>query len=165
MGGDFDFDKLTASWDRYFTVYEDLLDRKTIVAVRSDAGYIGGGAPFFERFYGGGLGSVRGFRYRGISPRSGIDDDPIGGDFNLTTSVELSFPIAGDVLRGVLFTDAGTVEEDLAIHKIRSSVGFGFRLTLPIFRQLPIAVDFGFPVTKDDQDDVRIFSFSLGNVR
>jgi outer membrane protein insertion porin family len=161
LGGDFDFDKITAGWDYYTTVYEDLLDRKTIVMLRADAGYITGESPFFEKFYGGGIGSVRGFRYRGISPRSGIANDPIGGDFSLTGTAELSFPLAGDVLRGVLFTDAGTVEKDFQINTIRSSVGFGFRLILPFFGQIPIAVDFGFPITKDNQDDRRIFSFSL----
>jgi outer membrane protein assembly factor BamA len=40
-------------------------------------------------------------------------------------------------------------------------VGFGFRLLLPFFGQIPIALDFGFPITKDDKDDTRIFSFSL----
>jgi outer membrane protein insertion porin family len=160
--GDWEFDKFTAGWNWYSTVYQDLLDRKTILSVRGDVGYITGDSPFFERFYGGGLGSVRGFRYRGISPRAGIEEDPIGGDFALTGTVELNFPIAGEVLRGVLFTDAGTVEEDLEIDTIRVSAGFGFRLTLPFFGQVPIALDFGFPLNEDDQDDTRLFSFSLG---
>jgi outer membrane protein insertion porin family len=164
LGGDFDYDKFTLSWNRYFTIYEDLLDRRTTLSLRTDAGYISGDAPFFERFYGGGIGSVRGFRYRGISPRSGIDEDPIGGDFLVNGTLELNFPIAGDALRGVLFTDAGTVQRDFEFGTIRTSVGFGFRLSLPFFGQLPLAVDFGFPITKDDQDDIRIFSFTLGNV-
>lgn len=121
--------------------------------------------PFFEKFYAGGLGSVRGFRYRGISPRSGPEEDPIGGDFSLTGTVELNFPVAGDVLRGVVFADAGTVEQDFELGTIRSSVGVGIRLTLPIFGQLPLALDLGFPITKDDQDDTRYISFSLGLVQ
>jgi outer membrane protein assembly factor BamA len=160
--GDFEFDKLTAGWNWYTTVYEDLLDRKTVLAIRADAGYITGDAPFFERFYGGGLGSVRGFRYRGISPRAGIEEDPIGGDFALTGTVELNFPIAGEALRGVIFTDAGTVEADLEIDTIRVSAGVGLRLSLPFFGQVPIALDFGFPLNEHDQDDTRVFSFSLG---
>lgn len=162
FGGDFQFDKFTVGFNFYQTIYEDLLERKTILAVRTDAGYITGSAPFFERFYGGGIGSLRGFRYRGVSPRSGIEDDPVGGDFMLTASVELNFPLAGDMLRGVVFVDAGTVERDMEIGTIRTSVGFGIRLTLPVFGQLPIALDFGFPITKDDLDETRIFSFALG---
>jgi outer membrane protein insertion porin family len=161
LGGEFNFDKFTLSYDWYHTVYEDLLERRTILAIRTDAGYITGDAPFFERFYLGGIGSVRGFKYRGISPRSGIDDDPIGGDFMAAGSVELNFPIAGDLLRGVTFFDAGTVNPELEVGTIRTSVGFGFRLTLPFFGQVPIALDFGFPITKDDKDDTRFFGFSL----
>lgn len=163
--GDFDFDKFTLGYNIYTTLYEDLLDRKTILAFKSDVGYISGDAPFFERFYGGGIGSVRGFRFRGISPRDGIEEDAIGGEFMATATVELGFPIASDVLRGVLFTDVGTVERDVEIGTLRASVGFGFRLTLPFFGQLPIALDFGFPVSSDDQDDTRIFSFSLGTTQ
>jgi outer membrane protein insertion porin family len=131
------------------------------LAIRTDAGYITGDAPFFEKFYLGGIGSVRGFKYRGISPRSGIDEDPIGGDFMVAGSAELNFPLAGDMLRGVTFFDAGTVNRELELGTIRTSVGFGFRLTLPFFGQVPIALDFGFPLTKSEHDDTRFFGFSL----
>jgi outer membrane protein insertion porin family len=118
---------------------------------------------FFERFYGGGLGSVRGFAYRGISPRAGTDEDPVGGDFALTGTAEVSFPVIGDTLRGVVFTDAGTVERELEIGTIRSSIGAGFRLILPILgNQMPLAVDFAYPMTKTREDDTQIISFSFG---
>jgi outer membrane protein insertion porin family len=165
LGGDFDFDRFTGGFAAYTTVYEDLLDRKTILSLHTDWGYISGDAPFFERFYGGGLGSVRGFRYRGISPRSGIAEDPIGGDFMATANLEMSFPLAADILRGVLFTDIGDVEDSFRFGTVRVSSGFGFRLTLPFLSQLPIALDFGIPIIMDDQDDRRVFSFSLGTVQ
>ena len=97
-----------------------------------------------------------------VSPRSGPDDDRIGGDFSLTGSAEISFPIAGEELRGVVFTDLGTVEPDFEFGTIRSSVGAGIRLTLPFLGQTPIAIDFAVPVTKNRQDDTQFFSFSLG---
>jgi len=162
LGGDYDFYKFSLGWDRYFTVGEDLLDRKTILAIRADTGYITGDAPFFERYYGGGIGSIRGFRFRGVSPRSGLDDDPVGGDFIATYSLELSFPLAGETLRGVVFTDGGTVEPDFEVGTIRTSVGFGFRLTLPLFGQAPLALDFGFPLTRDSDDEEQLISFSFG---
>jgi outer membrane protein insertion porin family len=162
LGGDYDFTRFTLSWDGYKTLNEDLLDRRTVLSVHTDLGYIPNDAPFFERFYGGGIGSVRGFAFRGISPRSGPEDDRIGGDFSLTGSVELSYPIAGDSLRGVVFTDVGDVEPEFEIGTIRWSVGAGIRLVLPILGQVPIAIDFAVPISKNSQDDTQFISFSLG---
>ena len=65
-------------------------------------------------------------------------------------------------LRGVVFSDFGTVESDVRIGTIRSSVGAGVRLTLPFLGQVPIAIDFAVPITEDDEDDTQIISFSLG---
>ena len=162
FGGEYTFEKLTADASTFFTLKEDLLDRKTILSLRGRAGYVTSSAPFFEQFYGGGSGSIRGFRFRGISPRSGPENDPIGGDFSLTGTAEVGFPVFGETLRGVAFLDGGTVERNVRIGTIRSSVGLGVRLTLPIFGQVPIALDFGFPITKDRTDDTQVISFSLG---
>jgi outer membrane protein assembly factor BamA len=165
LGGDYHYQKAALSWDRYLTLNQDLLDRRTVLALHADTGYIFGNAPFFERYYGGGIGSVRGFDYRGISPREGLEDDAIGGNFVLTGTAELSFPLAGEMLRGVVFTDAGTVEQSMEINTIRTSAGFGFRLTLPMLGQTPLAVDFAVPITRDDQDETQYISFSFGFIQ
>ncbi len=162
LGGDYTFQKFTANWDAYYTLREDLLDRRTILALHVDTGYIAGDSPFFERFYGGGIGSIRGFAFRGVSPRSGPDDDRVGGEFVLTSSAELGFPLVGEQLRGVVFTDMGTVEESFEIGDWRASVGAGIRLTLPILGQTPIAIDVAVPLSKNSEDDTQIISFSLG---
>ena len=163
LGGDFHFQKFEASWDSYYTLREDLAERRTVLALSANVGYISGESVFFERFYGGGLGSVRGFSFRGISPRAGSDEDPVGGDFALTGTAEISFPIVGDNLRGVVFADAGTVERELEFGTIRSGVGAGFRVTLPLLgNPFPVAVDFAYPVSRDREDDTQIISFSFG---
>ncbi len=162
LGGDYTFQKLTASHDEYYTLYEDLTDRKTILSIHADAGYIIGDSPFFERFYAGGINSVRGFAFRGISPRSGPADDRVGGDFSLTGSAEVSFPLVEELLRGVVFVDAGMVEPDFEFGTLRSSIGTGIRITLPILGQVPIAIDFAYPLTQDAKDDTQLISFSLG---
>jgi outer membrane protein insertion porin family len=162
LGGNYNFQRFTLGFDKYFTLSEDLTDRKTTLAFHGNLGYITGDSVFFERFYGGGLGSLRGFRFRGVSPRSGIDEDPVGGDFLATGTVEANFPVLGENLRGVVFTDFGTVERDIRIGTIRTSIGAGVRLVLPFFGQAPLAIDFAVPVTKDDQDDTQLISFSFG---
>ena len=162
FGGDFAFHRLSLAWNGYQTLATDLLDRRTVLALRAEGGYIIGDAPFFERYYGGGIGSVRGFRFRGVSPRSGVDDDPIGGDFALSGTAELSFPLAGDTLRGVVFADAGDVERDFHLGTIRASVGTGVRLVLPFLGGAPFALDFAVPLNKNRDDDVQYISFSFG---
>ena len=162
LGGDYTFQKFTLSYDQYFTLDSDLIDRKTILSLHGDAGYIVGGDPFFERFYGGGINSIRGFAFRGVSPRSGPDDDRIGGDFSLTGTAEISYPLYEEIVRGVVFTDVGTVEPDVEFGTIRSSIGTGVRISLPFLGQVPIAIDVAVPISKDSKDDVQIISFSLG---
>jgi outer membrane protein insertion porin family len=165
LGGEVFFQKVSLGWDYFHMINEDLLERRTVLGFHLDTGYIFEEAPFFDRFYAGGLGSVRGFQFRGISPRDGPEDDAIGGDFLVTASLELGFPLVGDNLRGVVFTDAGTVERDLEVHRIRTSIGAGIRLVLPILGQAPLALDFAVPITKDDQDETQLISFSFGIIQ
>ncbi len=162
LGGKYNFSEFTANFDKFFTVGTDLLDRKTVLQIHTDAGYITPNAPFFDRFYGGGRGSLRGFEFRGVEPRQGRDDDPVGGNFEFETTAELSFPVYGDNLRGVVFTDIGTVEQDIRIHTIREGVGAGVRIVIPFLSRAPIAFDVGFPVLKGPQDTRQLFSFGIG---
>jgi outer membrane protein insertion porin family len=162
LAGDYQFQKLILSYDRYFTLSEDLLERRTVLAFRSSVGYIFDDAPFFERFYGGGLGSVRGFSFRGISPRDGPQDDAVGGDFLLLANAELSFPLYAESLRGVVFVDAGTVETNVEITTMRVAVGGGIRMVIPFLGQVPIAIDLAWPLIEDDKDETQVISFSLG---
>ncbi|HEX8324843.1 MAG TPA: BamA/TamA family outer membrane protein, partial [Tepidisphaeraceae bacterium] len=164
LGGEYTFQRLTLSHDRYYTLFSDLLDRRTILAFHGDAGYIAGDAPFFERFYAGGINSIRGFSFRGVTPRSGPNDDRIGGDFSATGSAEVSYPLYEEIVRGVAFVDVGTVESDFEVGTIRTAIGTGFRISLPLLGQVPIAIDFALPLTKNGEDDVQVLSFSLGFV-
>jgi outer membrane protein assembly complex protein YaeT len=164
LGGDDFFGKLTSSYDWYKTLATDVFERKSILGLHARMGYILGDAPVFERFYAGGIGSVRGFEFRGISPRDGINDDSIGGEFMFLTSAEYSFPLYGDNLRGVFFTDMGTVEEDVGLTTWRASVGFGIRLSIDFFGPVPLEFDFAFPIAKDSDDDTQVFSFFFGAI-
>ncbi len=162
LGGDFSFSKPTFNAAWYKTMRTDIFDRKSVLAVRGDVGFIAGDAPPFERFYAGGFGSIRGFSFRGISPRAGVFKDQVGGDFIILTGAEYSFPLYAKTLRGVTFLDMGTVEEGFEITNWRASVGFGFRLNINFFGPAPLVFDFGFPIAQEDGDDVRVFNFSIG---
>ena len=163
VSGDFTFGKAEGTYSIYCTPYMDALDRKHILAGRLSAdSIVMNDAPTFERYYAGGIGSIRGFRFRGISPRQAGSDQPVGGDLSLFAGTEYSYPIYAEVLRGVFFLDSGTVERHYEITSWRTSVGFGLRLQLPFFGPVPMALDFGFPITKNSEDDTQLVSFSFG---
>lgn len=180
--GDYTFGKADAEFTQYWTLYLDALDRKHVLAARVSAETIVGDAPVFERFYAGGLGSVRGFRYRGISPRQLVarvasngnpEIDPktgarkfepqvVGGEAAAFAGAEYSFPLVGENLRGVMFVDSGTAERDWDIGTWRVSAGFGIRLYLPFFGPVPMSLDFGFPIVEDPFDENELISFAFG---
>jgi len=162
LGGDETFTKAIATYDRYWTLRTDTFGRKHIFQLGATAGHIFGDAPVFERFYGGGIGSVRGFEFRGISPRDGFRDDRIGGDFELLANAQYSFPLVGKTVRGVTFLDMGTVEEDFEITDWRASVGFGLRIYIKLFGPIPLAFDIAAPIASDSDDDTQVFNFSFG---
>lgn len=173
LGGDYDFTRLELSWQKFWTVDEDFFGRRSVFSLNARSGYIfeEGEAPLFERFYAGGSRTIRGFEFRGVSPRGIVarrngttyqGSDPVGGNFLFLANAEYNFPIFEEVLRGVVFVDSGTVqEEDISLNDYRLSVGAGVRLALPFFGNVPIALDLAFPVMKEDEDDEQFFSFSV----
>jgi outer membrane protein insertion porin family len=162
MGGTVDYNRVSSSVVDYQELNEDLLDRRTVLKSHVAFGDDWTPAPFYERFYGGGINSIRGIAFRGAEPRDGIHFDPVGGDFALTGGLEVDFPIAEDILRGDVFTDEGDVESDARFGTMRTSIGAGFQLILPFLNNAPLRVDFGVPLILADHDHPQIISFSFG---
>ena len=164
LGGDHVFAKVTAGYARHKTVYTDVQDRKSVLSWRADAGVILGEAPVFERFYAGGIGSIRGFEFRGVSPRDGLWDDAIGGDLLMLLGAEYSFPLYGETLRGVVFSDMGTVGEDYGIDAWRATVGVGVRLIVEFLGPVPLEFNLAAPIASQGEDEEQTFSFFIGAV-
>jgi outer membrane protein assembly complex protein YaeT len=111
--------------------------------------------PIAERFFAGGANTLRGFALDEASPKQKIplpngeviDGEPIGGNVLSLLNLELRFPILGN-LRGVLFSDNGTVYRRLEIIELlnwRYNMGFGFRYDTPLG---PLRVDYGFKLDR-----------------
>ncbi len=162
VAGDHTFGVTEGIYRLYKTLHEDLAKRKTVLETKIYAAAIATGtAPVFEKFYGGGQGSIRGFKYRGVSPRAGADDDPIGSEWIVTASSELVVPLFGQAVSGLLFVDAGMVETGGP----RASIGTGIQILIPQwFGPVPMRFELATPLMKDDQDDTRAFSFSVGRL-
>lgn len=158
--GDNTFGRVGVAYNWYKTISTDRLDRKNVLALRGEGGYIVGDAPVYERFYAGGIGSIRGFEYRGIGERDGIDKNNVGGDYLLLVSAEYSYPLYGENLRGHVFIDTGTAGSG----GYRMGVGTGVRFMLNIFGPIPIELNLAMPVSRDSDDDEQIFSFIVGSV-
>jgi outer membrane protein insertion porin family len=152
---------------RYFMLHERL-DRsgRWVLGLRSAASVTSDNTPVYERYFAGGASSLRGFEYRGVTPR--WNDIGVGGNFEFFNSVELCFPLSfDDNIRGVAFIDSGTVDEDISSwkYKYRITAGIGLRLCIPAMGPVPIAFDFGVPLTKDKSDKTQIFSFTMQFMR
>ena len=133
----------------------------------SRLGFSGSQTPIFENYFAGGFSTLRGFDFRGASPVEG--GVVVGGEFQWLNTLEYMFPLtADDMIRGVLFCDFGTVEQEITIDSdnFRVAPGFGFRVNMPAAGiGAPLAFDFAFPVASADTDDEQVFSFYLGVLR
>jgi len=124
--------------------------------------------PIYERFFAGGIGSMRGFAFRGIGPRQTAPpagNTPVGGDFLFLGSAEYVIPLYKRDLQGYIFADIGTVSSSIsadAFDELRVSSGIGFRYVLPVMGRIPLTVSFGFPLRKEPRDERQTFLFALG---
>jgi len=135
-----------------------------VLSVGSVLGMSGPDTPAYDNFFAGGYNTLRGFVFRGASPRQ--NGAIIGGPFEWLNTVEYLFPItADDSLRGVVFTDFGTVESNVSIQNMRVAPGFGLRITIPAMGPAPIALDFAVPVAYAPYDSQQLFSFFVGFAR
>ncbi|HDH97360.1 MAG TPA: outer membrane protein assembly factor BamA, partial [Proteobacteria bacterium] len=135
--------------------------------------------PLAERFFLGGLNSVRGFRYRTLGPTEAdvlplSSSDPtsrlmdvsvnIGGDKYVQGNIELMFPLVPSMgIRGLLFYDIGNAfgeGESIELDLLRQSWGFGIRWFSPIG---PLRFEWGFPLHPRENEERQVFEFGVGS--
>ena len=121
--------------------------------------------PIFKNFYGGGLGTVRGFDQGSLGPVD-VTGAFIGGNrrFNLNNELYLPVPGAGvdRTLRIFLYADAGNVwgeNEKITLGSIRASVGAGVSWISPVG---PLKLSYGTPVRKQPTDRIQRLQFQIG---
>ncbi|WP_044411286.1 outer membrane protein assembly factor BamA [Thiomicrospira microaerophila] len=122
--------------------------------------------PFFERFYAGGIGSVRGFDPNSLGGYYTDVNRPRGADVRTLTGAEIVFPMPliedSSNLRLSLFFDAGYVFDelkDVSVSDFRSATGLAFSWLTPVG---PLAFSFSRPVHYEKGDRLQSFQFSLG---
>jgi outer membrane protein insertion porin family len=167
LGGDANFARFIASTGWYFPLFWDM-----VFFGRAKAGYIepvgGGKLPLYERFYLGGMNSVRGFDYYTIGPRTD-QGEFVGGNKMLLFNLELQFPIVRDAgLMGVVFYDAGnawglppTNAGGFDLFDLRDSAGVGFRWFSPIG---PLRIEWGKNLHPKPGEETSNWEFAIGQM-
>jgi len=178
IGGTENFAKYIADYRHFWPLFWG-----TVFSVHGQAGYVhevGGEAiPIDERFYLGGIRTLRGFKSRSVGPRIAINSntlDPVTGDVTVATTdyeqiggvkqafanLEYTFPLVEEAkLKGVLFYDIGNAwsEDEEMFSSRRHSAGGGIRWLSPMG---PLRLEWGWNLDKREDEDNMRFEFTIG---
>ena len=156
----------------------------SVVSLNGAFGYIqalGKEIPIDEKFYLGGINTIRGYYARtvcpvtssiipGTSPLNFVTtlnqvNAFLGGDTEAYFNLEYVFPLIKDAgLKGVLFLDAGDSYNglDKLMSRVQTSYGFGFRWLSPMG---PLRIEYGIPINPRDGIDKSSgrIEFSMGS--
>jgi outer membrane protein insertion porin family len=189
FGGDVSFVRLVGDFRAYHILVGKLLGSVRLRLGAADPVMGGKEVPIYERFYAGGINSVRGYGRWRVGPLADelarderrrdhircapplttdaqrdlcdVDDEPVGGRSLVETSIELRHPIT-DSISGVVFLDGGNValnSYDFRFDDLQYGTGVGARVKTPIG---PLGVDLGFPLDAPPGDPIWQVHLSLG---
>lgn len=154
LGGSDNFVKAMADWQGFYTVYPNhtFHVRGRLGGVFQNTSDV---VPVFERFYVGGIDTIRGYSYTDLSPRDTRYHDQIGGDRMGVLNLEYVWTFQKDLgLALVPFLDAGfnTDSKQMDISdKIVYSTGLELRWRSPMG---DLRIAYGIPLVKDYDDEM-----------
>ena len=135
------------------------------------AGVSGREIPLIERYFPGGINSVRGYQVRTLGPREDVfgpqgqflGSEPVGGTNQLIVQSEFIIPLVPQLgLRGVVFFDMGNAwlqKDGIDVGNLRYSVGGGVRWLSPFG---PLRIEFGVPLNLGEYERKEGILFSFG---
>ena len=156
--GDVSYTRYGASSTWFFPLPLD-----NVIGVRGRIGKINGNddkeVPVYERYYLGGIDSLRGLREVGtVDPLTG---DVIGGLTMLNFNIDYTFPLIKKAgMRGVVFFDAGNAwESGYHLDDMRRTAGVGVRWYSPIG---PLRLEWGYVLDKKEGESPSRWEFTIG---
>lgn len=166
LGGTNKFAKFEFSHRHFFPLFWS-----AVLSINGDLSYVVKTSdeeiPLSEKFFLGGLRSIRGFDTREVGP---ADIDPatgvksfIGGEKAAFFNLEYVFPISKQFkLKGLFFVDTGNAwrEAETYFVDMRYSAGYGIRWTSPMG---PLRFEWGYNLEPRDGEKSSVFEFSIGS--
>ncbi len=177
-GSQLEYYKLSYRTNNYFSVTS-----ATTLLLRANLaygdGYAGTSAlPFFERYFAGGIRTVRGYESNSLGPRDPDSNFAIGGNMRITAGADYIFPIPfvekpPSSVRLSAFYDVGNVflndyhtfnadpsDKGFQLDQLRTSVGLSLVWISPIG---PLRFSYARTINDVPGDDLRAFQFSIGS--
>ncbi len=177
-GSDLEYYKLSYITNTYIGVTS-----ATTLLLRSNLAYGDGygktsALPFYERYFAGGIRTVRGYESNSLGPRDPESGLAIGGNMRLTAGADYIFPVPfvekppgsvrlsafmdiGNVFLNDFHTfDADETETGFQVDQLRSSVGLSLVWISPIG---PLRFSYAETLNDVAGDDLRVFQFSIGS--
>ena len=165
IGADANYLKSRTNFGKYeglerYIGFDAIFRYKARMNVIIDNGYI----PLAEKFYMGGIGSVRGYESYSLSPTI---PDPntgdiirIGGNMTFSNSLELSMPLIPKAkMRVVTFVDWGFIGDKSFTEISRGGYGAGIEWFSLVG---PIQLMFAAPLNEQEGDRTSSFEFTMG---
>lgn len=168
-GGDMQYYRITHNQTWFWP-----LSKNYTFALSGEVGFANGYGrtsrlPFFQNFYLGGIGSVRGYENGSLGPHD-ANGDSLGGTRKAAFSAEVLFPFPGmknnRSLRTSVFFDGGSLWDPndtsvTATGGLRYSTGLAFAWLSPIG---PMKFSYALPIGAKETDQKKRFQFTLGTV-
>jgi len=159
LGGTEHFLRPIASHRQFFPLFWG-----TVFSVHGEVGYITSTSDddvsLSERFFLGGIRTIRGFKTREVGPKDG--DIFVGGEKMGYFNIEYLFPIYRSLgLQGVIFYDTGNVwrDDEEYFSDMRHSAGAGIRWRSPLG---PLRFEWGYNLDPRDDEKQSVFEFTIG---
>ena len=148
-GSDLEYYKVGYRHQHYFPLAKDFTFKLNgEIAYGGSYGSNTNGLPFFDNYFMGGTGSVRGYKNNTLGPRDSRGY-PLGGSSKIVANAELFFPVpfmseTKSVRLGTFF-DAGALNDSFSINGMRYSAGISGEWLSP-FGALSISA--AYPINK-----------------
>ena len=166
---DLEYYKINYKHQQYFPLSSDFTIR-LLADIAYGASYKSNqDFPFFENYFGGGNGSVRGFKNYTLGPRDS-NNLPIGGSTKMYGSAELFFPVpflqeVKSVRLGAFF-DAGRIQNSFGLSNLKYAAGLSGEWLSPFGA---LSVSAGYPLNAktdiygdNQRDQKQFFQFNFG---